>query len=55
MKECKQCEGTGKVQESPCCGAGYDDDIMICYDCNEHIGEDDLECEECKGKGTINE
>ena len=54
MKECTQCEGTGELLESPCCGARYSKDYMICSDCKEHIGEEDIECEECNGTGTLN-
>lgn len=52
-KECPECDGSGKLNDSPCCGASYDSDILICMECKEHIGEDDLKCESCDGKGTL--
>lgn len=55
MKACEQCNGSGRLELSPCCESGYDTDIMICYECNEHIGEDDLDCENCNGTGQIKE
>lgn len=51
--DCTDCDGSGKLNDSPCCGASYDSDIMICSDCKEHIGEDDLKCETCNGKGKL--
>ena len=51
--DCTDCDGSGKLNDSPCCGASYDSDIMICSDCKEHIGEDDLKCETCNGTGKL--
>ncbi len=53
--DCTDCEGSGKYELSQCCGASYDSDIMICSDCKEHIGEDDLKCETCNGSGKVKE
>lgn len=53
LKECKDCEGTGKAELSPCCGAGYDSDMLMCYECHEHLGDEDIECENCNGTGEI--
>ena len=50
--ECPDCEGTGKLQQSNCCGANVDSDILICSDCKEHCDLD--ECERCEGTGNVN-
>jgi len=50
-KECEACEGIGHTNESYCCGAEIDSDILICHDCKDH--SDFAECEECNGLGVI--
>lgn len=38
---------------SKCCGAGpVDDDIMICPDCKEHLGDEDIEDDELEEEET---
>lgn len=49
--ECTECEGTGVNLLSNCCGAIFDEDIRICSDCKEHLGDND--CPECNGQGKI--
>jgi len=49
--ECEQCEGTGMSGTSECCGAEFDTDTMLCYECHDHCGEG--ECGECEGTGTV--
>ena len=51
--DCPACDGSGKNDFTPCCGAGYDSDILMCHDCKEHLGEDDLICEDCNGTGLV--
>ena len=50
--ECPDCDGTGKIQQSNCCGASVDSDILICSDCKEHCELD--ECSRCEGTGNLN-
>ncbi len=52
-QDCPVCEGTGKSDLTNCCGAGYDSDYMICRDCHEHLGDEDVECMDCNGSGKI--
>ena len=52
-QDCPVCEGTGKSDFTACCGAGYDSDYMICRDCHEHLGDEDVECMDCNGLGKI--
>lgn len=51
-EECSECEGTGKIDLSNCCGVKFNTDIMICPSCKEHCDRDD--CGECNGTGKIN-
>jgi RecJ-like exonuclease len=53
LTDCPVCDGTGRNELAPCCGAGYNSDIMICHDCHEHLGEDDFTCEDCNGTGLV--
>lgn len=46
---CQDCDGTGKVSLSNCCGADVDDDILICPACKEHCDVSD--CDTCDGTG----
>lgn len=48
-KDCFWCKGTGKTGHSSCCGADFDDDMMICFECKDHC--DNEECPECDGTG----
>lgn len=56
MKQtCDTCEGTGWTRFS-CCGHDVRHaDILICPErgCQEHVGEDGEDCEECDGTGFI--
>lgn len=52
-QDCPVCEGTGKSDLTNCCGVGYDSDYMICSDCHEHLGDEDVECMDCNGTGKI--
>jgi DnaJ-class molecular chaperone len=49
--ECEDCDGTGTVPLSNCCGADVDTDILICSDCKEHC--DISECDTCAGNGYV--
>jgi len=51
-EDCPECEGTGEVLLSDCCGAEIDSDIMVCTKCKEHCGCS--VCDECNGTGHIN-
>ena len=31
---------------SQCCGAPVDEDVMICSDCKEHLGDEDVDRDE---------
>lgn len=50
--DCKTCNGTGKINQSDCCGAEIYDDVGICSECKEHCEED--ECGDCEGTGDAN-
>lgn len=49
-KECPECEGLGTVEYSNCCGAEYDEDSGICFECKDHS---DNICEACDGTGIL--
>ena len=51
VDDCPECDGTGKLQQSNCCGAQVDEDILICSSCKEHCDLD--KCENCDGTGVI--
>lgn len=43
---------------SKCCNAKVDTDIMVCSDCRDHLGDEDIYdedelCETCGGEGEI--
>jgi DnaJ-class molecular chaperone len=50
MKDCPDCNGEGKFNESECCGAEikWTD---ICTNCGEHTNE--TTCETCGGLGEV--
>jgi len=51
--ECPDCEGSGELQQSNCCGdETVDSDILICPSCKEHCELD--KCERCDGTGHLN-
>lgn len=52
---CKACDGSGKSETSNCCDAGYDSDMLMCYECHEHLGDEDVICDECSGTGKVEE
>lgn len=39
-----------KIKVSSCCGAGVDEDRLICFDCKEHCGVEELKGEELNKK-----
>lgn len=47
--KCTDCDGTGIALTSVCCDAKFDNDIRICEECFEHLG--DNECTSCEGTG----
>jgi len=51
-KECSACHGKGSGYFSCCSGEIVDEDVAMCPECYEHLGEE--ECELCDGTGTIN-
>jgi hypothetical protein len=51
-KECSACHGKGSGYFSCCSGEIVDEDVAMCPECYEHLGEE--ECEVCDGTGTIN-
>lgn len=50
-EDCPECEGTGKIDQSNCCGAAMDVDTLICLECKEHCDKD--KCNNCDGTGKI--
>jgi DnaJ-class molecular chaperone len=52
-KECVTCDGEGEAVFSCCSGEVVSDDMMICPECHEHLGEE--ECTDCDGKGYVAE
>jgi len=48
-QECETCEGAGEATFSCCSGEVVHDDIKMCHECYEHLGES--ECHDCDGKG----
>lgn len=53
-EECPECEGTGYMDESECCGAAFygdADDDGICGKCKDHCSK--AECPECNGTGRV--
>lgn len=49
--DCEECNGTGKIDISNCCGVEFNIDIMICSKCHEHCDKDS--CNECEGTGNV--
>jgi DnaJ-class molecular chaperone len=49
--ECPDCDGTGQVDLSNCCGVEFNTDIMMCSDCHEHCDRSD--CDTCNGTGQL--
>ena len=51
--KCLECDGTGELQYSECCGIYMSryPDSDICPDCGEHTGLQ--ECEDCEGTGEV--
>lgn len=49
--ECPTCNGSGEAVFSCCTGEVVHDDIMVCPECREHLGEET--CEDCGGTGEI--
>lgn len=49
--DCPDCDGSGKVDLSNCCGADVDSDILICSKCHEHCDLSD--CDTCEGTGQV--
>jgi len=52
-EDCPECDGTGKVSLSDCCGAIDDFDTMICTVCLKPCACELDTCEECKGTGQV--
>lgn len=52
-KECDTCGGKGEAVFSCCTGEVVSDDLMICPNCYEHLGEE--ECQDCEGNGYVPE
>lgn len=50
---CEACEGKGKAVYSCCTGEIVTDDIAICPECKEHLGEE--QCESCSGTGFVDD
>lgn len=51
--ECEACRGTGACVYSCCTGEIVRDDISICPDCHEHLGEET--CQSCNGEGYVDD
>lgn len=50
---CPECDGA-KVRVYSCCtGEHIEDEMMLCPECHEHLGEED--CETCDGTGWVEE
>ena len=49
---CPDCEGM-KNFVSDCCAVHIWTDSDICSECHDHCGSEEIICEKCKGKGTI--
>ena len=56
-EDCTECDGTGKVAFSDCCGAiAHFDDManeMFCMDCFRDCASELDTCDECKGTGEV--
>ena len=50
-KTCPECNGEKVMYYSCCSGEPVEDDIKICHECREHLGEED--CNTCNGSGQI--
>ncbi len=53
-EDCPDCDGTGYLNESDCCGGTYfgeSNDDGMCGDCHEHCCK--AMCETCDGTGNI--
>jgi hypothetical protein len=50
--ECPACYGKGEGYFSCCTGDMVSEDIAMCPECYEHLGEE--ECGVCDGTGVIN-
>jgi len=50
--ECPACYGKGEGYFSCCTGDMVSEDIAMCPECYEHLGEE--ECGLCDGTGVIN-
>ena len=53
MIDCPTCDGKGEAAFSCCTGEVVSDDILMCPDCLEHLGEE--KCTDCNGTGKIPE
>lgn len=51
FKKCPTCYGSSQVVISCCSGDIIDDDLMMCPECHEHLGEET--CPDCEGKGYV--
>lgn len=51
--ECPTCDGRREAVFSCCTGDLVDDDIAMCPECHEHLGESD--CSDCDGTGYVPE
>ena len=51
--DCTECDGTGKVALSDCCGAIVDFDGSVCMYCHKECDSELDTCEDCKGTGEV--
>ena len=51
MRECDFCNGKKVLYISCCTQEPVDEDIAMCPECHEHLGEED--CPECDGTGEV--